>query len=68
MPATLCSERPAAQKPLHDDLARWSGDNTLTVIHHLLFMQCREMMQRKTSPTAYAIDSQTVSSTEKSRS
>jgi len=50
---------------LHDYLARWNNDNTLTAIHHTLYLQCREMMQREPSPTACVIDSQSVKSTEK---
>jgi transposase len=44
---------------LHDYLVRWDDDNTLTAIHHALYLQCREMMQREPSPTACIIDSQT---------
>src|ERR1700731_2161100 len=49
---------------LHDYLVRWNDDNTLTVIHYALYLQCREMMQREPSPTACIIDSQSVKSTE----
>jgi transposase len=50
---------------LHDCLVRWNDDNTLTAIHHALYLQCREMMQREPSPTACVIDSQSVKSAEK---
>ena len=50
---------------LYDYLVRWNDDNTLTAIHHALYLQCREMMQREPSPTACVIDSQSVKSTEK---
>src|SRR5450755_4226797 len=50
---------------LHDYLVRWNDDNTLTAIHHALYVQCRDMMQREPSPTACVIDSQSVKSTEK---
>jgi transposase len=50
---------------LHDYLVRWHDDGTLTAIHHALYMQCREMMQREASPTACVIDSQSVKSAEK---
>jgi transposase len=50
---------------LHDYLVRWNDDNTLTAIHHALYLLCRETMQREASPTACVIDSQSVKSTEK---
>jgi putative transposase len=50
---------------LYDYLVRWTDDNTLIAIHHALYLQCREMMQREPSPTACVIDSQSVKSTEK---
>jgi putative transposase len=50
---------------LHDYLVRWNGDNTLTAIHHALYVRCRDVMQREPSPTAGVIDSQSVKSTEK---
>jgi transposase len=50
---------------LHDYLVRWNDDNTLIAIHHALYLQCREMIQREPSPTACVIDSQSVKSTEK---
>ena len=50
---------------MYDYLVRWNDDNTLIAIHHALYLQCREMMQREPSPTACVIDSQSVKSTEK---
>src|SRR5271157_4413855 len=50
---------------LYDYLVRWNDDNTLIAIHHALYLQCREMIQREPSPTACVIDSQSVKSTEK---
>jgi transposase len=50
---------------LHDYLVRWNDDNTLTAIHHALYVRCRDMTQREPSPTACVIDSQSVKSTEK---
>ena len=34
---------------LHQYLARWNDDNTLTAIHHAIVLQCREMMQTRSS-------------------
>jgi hypothetical protein len=50
---------------LYDYLVRWNDDNTLIAIHHALYLQCREMMQREPSPTACVVDSQSVKGTEK---
>ena len=54
-----------AKSTLYDYLARWRDDDTLTAIHHALYVQCREAMQREPSPTACVIDSQSVKSPEK---
>lgn len=43
----------------------WSWDGTLERIHHTLYMQCRELMQREASPSAAVIDSQSVKGAEK---
>lgn len=50
---------------LHDYFQRWGYDGTLEKIHHALYVECREQMGRKASPTACIIDSQSVKSTEK---
>jgi putative transposase len=50
---------------LHEYMGRWYEDNTLTAIHHALYVRCRELEQRDPSPTACIIDSQSVKSTEK---
>ena len=50
---------------LHDYFQRWHDDGTLGRIHHALYMACREQMGREASPTACAIDSQSVKSAEK---
>ena len=50
---------------LHDYLDLWNYDGTLTKIHHTLYMLCREQGGREASPTACAIDSQSVKSAEK---
>ena len=46
-------------------LRRWDDDGTLDRIHHALYIQCREQAERKASPTAAIIDSQSVKSAEK---
>ena len=44
---------------------RWNHDGTLDRIHHALYVRCREMAGRNSSPTAAIIDSQSVKSAEK---
>jgi hypothetical protein len=46
-------------------LQRWTYDGTLSEIHHTLYQKCREQVDRKASPTACIIDSQSVKSAEK---
>ena len=43
----------------------WDYDGTLGRIHHALYVKCREQAERKASPTAAIIDSQSVKSAEK---
>jgi transposase len=43
----------------------WTYDGTLDRIHHALYEKCRERGERKVSPTAAIIDSQSVKSAEK---
>ena len=50
---------------LHDYFQRWHDDGTLSRIHHKLYVECRERIGRKASPTACVIDSQSVKSAEK---
>jgi len=50
---------------LFDYLDLWSWDGTLERIHHALYVECREDGERKASPTAAIIDSQSVKSAEK---
>jgi transposase len=50
---------------VNDYLRRWDEDGTLDRIHHALYIQCRELAERKASPTAAIIDSQSVKSAEK---
>jgi transposase len=44
---------------------RWRDDRTLDRIHHALYVKCRELAERKASPTAAIIDSQSVKGAEK---
>jgi transposase len=50
---------------VHYYLGRWHEDGTLDKIHHTLYVHCREQGDRKASPTACIIDSQSVKSAEK---
>jgi transposase len=50
---------------VHDYLDRWDYDGTLELIHHTLYIKCRELAGRDASPTAAVIDSQSVKSAEK---
>ena len=50
---------------VHDYLTRWNYDGTIEMIHHALYVQCREAIGREASPTACVIDSQSVKSVEK---
>ena len=50
---------------VHGYLQRWDYDGTLMRVHEALYVACREQAERKASPTACVIDSQSVKSTEK---
>ncbi|MGB0037541.1 MAG: IS5 family transposase [Terriglobales bacterium] len=50
---------------LHDYFTWWICDGTLNRIHHALYVECREKVEREASPTACIIDSQSVKSAEK---
>ena len=50
---------------IHGYFDLWTYDGTLERIHDALYQQCREQAQRKASPTAAIIDSQSVKSAEK---
>ena len=50
---------------VNDYFCRWNHDGTLNRIHHALYIQCRELAGRQSSPTAAIIDSQSVKSAEK---
>ena len=43
----------------------WSFDDTLDRMHHAIYVKCREQAERKASPTACIVDSQSVKSAEK---
>jgi len=50
---------------VHGYFDLWSWDGTLDLIHHELYVKCREAIGREASPTAAVIDSQSVKSAEK---
>jgi transposase len=50
---------------LHDYFSLWGWDGTLDRIHHALYVECREKVDREASPTACILDSQSVKSAEK---
>ena len=50
---------------VHGYFDLWAWDGTLDRIHHALYVKCRELAERQTSPTAAIIDSQSVKSAEK---
>ena len=43
----------------------WTYHGVIDRIHHALYVQCRERLEREASPTACIIDSQSVKSAEK---
>lgn len=54
-----------AKSTVHGYFQRWEYDGTLHNIHHALYQQCREQVERQPSPTACVIDSQSVKGAEK---
>ena len=50
---------------VHDYFTWWNCDGTLDRIHHRLYVECREKLEREANPTACIIDSQSVKSAEK---
>ena len=62
--ASLPKDLPA-RSTVNDYFCRWAYDGTLDRIHHALYIQCRDLAGRATSPTAAIIDSQSVKSAEK---
>ena len=49
---------------VHDYFTWWNCDGTLDRIHHRLYVECREKLEREANPTACIIDSQSVKTTE----
>jgi len=50
---------------VHHNFIWWHCDGVLDRIHHVLYVACREKVEREASPTAAIIDSQSVKSAEK---
>jgi transposase len=50
---------------LYDYFDLWTYHGVIDRIHHTLYVQCRERVEREASPTACIIDSQSVKSVEK---
>ncbi len=62
--ATIPKDLPP-RSTLHNYFDRWDYDGTLGRIHHALYVACRELARRDTSPSAAIIDRQSVKSAEK---
>jgi transposase len=54
-----------AKSTIFDYFERWQAEGTLGRIHAALYGRCREQADRRATPTACIIDSQSVKSTEK---
>lgn len=50
---------------LHSYLDLWRYEGVIDRIHYVLYVQCREALNREASPTACIIDAQSVKSAEK---
>ena len=50
---------------IYDYYDLWNYEGVIDRLHHALYVQCREMLEREASPTACIIDSQSVKSAEK---
>ena len=50
---------------VHGYFDLWTWEGTIALIHHALYVLCRERAEREASPTAAIIDSQSVKSAEK---
>ncbi len=50
---------------IHDYFRRWTDDRTLDRLHQALYVRCRELADRASSPTAAIIESQSVKSAQK---
>ena len=48
-------EGPAAALDLYDYFDLWIWDGTLDLIHHELYVKCREAVAKEASPTAAVI-------------
>jgi putative transposase len=53
-----------AKSTLYRYFCEWGYDGTLDRIHHVLYLKCREKLEREASPTACIGDSQSVKSAE----
>src|SRR5450759_1229762 len=65
MPVALYPQGLAARSTVNRYFCDWSYDGTLDRIHHALYLQCREKLEREASPAACIVDSQSVKSAEK---
>lgn len=70
VPMTGCQWRalpkdPPPRSTVHEYLGLREWDGALTRIHHVLFVEVREMAGKEASPTAAIIDSQSVKGAEK---
>jgi transposase len=61
-PVALPSEGFSAAQHGHNYFIWWQCDGVLDRIHHALYVECREKVEREASPTACIIDSQIVNS------
>jgi transposase len=52
---------------VNDYFRRWTDDGTLDRLHHALYAECRDLAERKASPSAAIIDSQSVKKRGKGR-
>jgi transposase len=55
----------ASKSTVYDYFVEWRDSGVLDLIHHDLYVKCRELEEREASPTAGIIDSQSVKSAEK---
>jgi hypothetical protein len=65
LPVAIYPKDLPPRSTVHDYLTRWNYDGTIEMIHHALYVQCREAIGLEASPTACVIDSQSVKSVEK---
>ena len=54
-----------AKSTLYGYFDLWTCHGVIDRIHHMLYLQCRDKMEREASPTACIIDSQSLKSAEK---